>query len=124
MECPKCHAQMERVNHLISHAHRCTQCKGLWFEMLEYEHLKPYAKDIDTGETSVGEVFNLIDHIQCPACSGARDLLRMVDPQQPHIWFESCKHCFGRFYDAGEFRDFADHALLDWLKDRKVPERL
>ncbi|WP_211369490.1 hypothetical protein [Pseudoxanthomonas kalamensis] len=47
----------------------------------------------------------------------------MVDPQQPHIWFESCKYCYGRFYDAGEFRDYAEHDLADWIKSWKAPER-
>ena len=30
----------------------------------------------------------------------------MVDLHQSHIRFESCKFCYGRFYDTGEFRDF------------------
>jgi uncharacterized protein len=47
----------------------------------------------------------------------------MVDPQQPHIWFESCKNCYGRFYDAGEFRDFAEHTLVEFFEDLNAPAR-
>ena len=62
--------------------------------------------------------------IKCPACFGNRDLIRMVDPLQPHIWFESCKGCYGRFYDAGEYRDFAEIEFADLIRDWNAPERL
>ena len=118
MQCPKCHSAMETANHLVWHAHRCTQCLGLWFDMGEYEHLKAYADEIDIGDPRQGEACNQVDRIDCPACDSKRPLVRMVDPQQPHIWFESCQNCYGRFYDAGEFKDFAEHdfhdLILDW----------
>ena len=118
MQCPKCHSAMETATHLVWHAHRCTQCQGLWFDMTEYEHLKAYADEIDVGDPRQGEACNRVDRINCPVCEGERRLVRMVDPQQPHIWFESCQNCYGRFYDAGEFKDFAEHdfhdLILDW----------
>ena len=118
MQCPKCHGVMETATHLVWHAHRCTQCRGLWFDMGEYEHLKAYADQIDTGDPRQGEACNGVDRIDCPVCEGKRRLIRMVDPQQPHIWFESCQNCYGRFYDAGEFKDFAERdfhdLILDW----------
>ena len=118
MQCPKCSNPMETASHLVWHAHRCTQCKGLWFDMGEYQHLKAYAEEIDTGDAHQGEACNPIDRIDCPACVGKRPLIRMVDAQQTHIWYESCQNCFGRFYDAGEFRDFAERdfhdLILDW----------
>ena len=118
MQCPKCHGAMETATQLVWHAHRCMQCRGLWFDMGEYEHLKAYAEEIDIGDPRQGEACNQVDRIDCPACEGKRPLVRMVDPQQPHIWFESCQNCYGRFYDAGEFKDFAEHdfhdLILDW----------
>ena len=123
MQCPKCTYPMETASHLVWHAHRCTQCSGLWFDMGEYEHLKAYAEEIDTGDASKGEACNPIDHINCPACVGERRLIRMVDAQQPHIWYESCQNCFGRFYDAGEFRDFAEHDFHDLILDWKARPR-
>jgi transposase-like protein len=33
-------------------------------------------------------------------------MIRIVDVDQPHIWFEHCTVCGGSFFDAGEFRDF------------------
>ena len=34
-------------------------------------------------------------------------MIRMVDVEQPEIHFESCKFCYGRFLDPGEFRQLA-----------------
>ena len=50
-------------------------------------------------------------------------MLRMVDPRQPHIWFESCPVCHGRFYDAGEYRDFAEFTLGDLIRRFTAPAR-
>ncbi|GAB3379291.1 hypothetical protein GCM10027432_04450 [Lysobacter fragariae] len=113
---------MERVTHLAFHAQRCTSCQGLWFEALDHELLKDAADEIDTGDAAVGAHHNRIDRINCPAC-GNLPLIRMVDPQQPHIWFESCTNCHGRFLDAGEFRDYAEHTLAEYFADMSVPAR-
>ena len=115
MRCPKCRSCFESVHTRSGVVDRCTHCKGLWFDMLEHEDLKDVARDVDTGRASLGAVWNTVDRINCPLCPNT-PLLRMVDPQQPHIWFESCPHCFGRFYDAGEFRDFAELTLGDVFK--------
>ncbi len=123
MDCPKCHAPMERIDHLVSHAHRCTQCRGLWMGMGEHRLLEDAAELIDTGDAAIGEHYNRIDRIKCPSCFDSQ-LVRMVDPQQTHIWFESCKLCYGRFYVAGEFRDLADHSLSDFFRDLETPERV
>ncbi|TWI14297.1 TFIIB-like protein [Lysobacter ruishenii] len=122
LSCPKCGSPMERVVRLAGHADRCTRCGGLWFEMMEHEHLKDAAAAIDTGDAQVGQEYNRIDRISCPSCP-ASPLIRMVDPQQPHIWFESCKRCYGRFYDAGEFRDFAEHTFAEFFRDLDAPAR-
>ena len=114
---------METASHLVWHAHRCTHCKGLWFDMGEYQHLKAYAEEIDTGDAGQGENYNKVDRIDCPVCDGERQLIRMVDPQQPHLWFESCQNCYGRVYDAGEFRDFAEHDFHDLILDWKARPR-
>jgi len=122
LRCPKCDSPMERVVRPSGHADRCTRCRGLWFGMLEHERLKDAAEAIDIGDAEVGREYNHIDRIKCPACYESQ-LIRMVDPQQPHIWFESCKRCYGRFYDAGEFRDFAEHTIAEFFRDFGAPER-
>ena len=122
LQCPKCGAPMERVAHLAAHADRCTRCRGLWFGMLEHERLKDAAEAIDTGDAELGAEYNHVDRIKCPSCPQS-PLIRMVDPQQPHIWFESCKRCYGRFYDAGEYRDFAEHTFAEFFRDLDAPQR-
>lgn len=50
-------------------------------------------------------------------------MVRMVDIDQHHIWFESCKICRGTFLDAGEFRDMKHHTLADYIRDLFTKER-
>lgn len=122
MQCPKCDAPMEAVTTPAGEVDRCTNCKGLWFDLLEDEDQKPHAAAIDTGEAELGAVRNAHDRISCPRCKG-EPMIRMVDPKQPHIWFESCTVCYGRFYDAGEFRDHAEYGFGDFLKRFKLKPR-
>ena len=55
MQCPKCQGTMERITVPQAHVHRCTQCKGLWFEMVDHETLKDHAEEIDVGDPTLGE---------------------------------------------------------------------
>lgn len=122
MQCPKCQAAMERVTLEGTTIDRCVSCGGLWFDLLEDEELLPKAAKLDTGSPEIGAQYNTIDRIKCPVCANSA-LLRMVDHRQPHIWFESCPTCHGRFFDAGEFRDLASYSLLDVIKDFFSEER-
>ena len=117
MNCPKCSATMEKVQYESIEVDRCTDCKGIWFDMLEHEHLKALegSEEIDIGDPEVGKQTNIVDQITCPVC-GTR-MIRMVDGRQPHIWFESCTVCYGVFFDAGEFRDYKQETILDFFKD-------
>lgn len=115
MECPKCHAAMEKVSTPAGEVDRCSGCKGLWFDILEHEDQRAHAAALDIGDAALGQQHNQHDQINCPVCANS-PLIRMVDPQQPHIWFESCTVCYGRFFDAGEFRDLSEFKFADLLK--------
>jgi len=123
MKCPKCTAGMETVIHQGIEVERCNACHGLWFDMLEHEELRALkgSEVIDDGLPSVGRAFDEEVALRCPAC--AAPMIRMVDAQQPHLWFESCTSCYGVFFDAGEFRDFKNVNLLDRLRDLFRRER-
>lgn len=123
LACPKCAAGMHRRDYDAGSAYRCGGCEGLWFPMLEHEALREEADVVDVGCEVAGARYNAVDRIQCPACAHDAPLVRMVDAQQPHIWFESCKTCYGRFYDAGEFRDFAEITVEDFVKRLSVKAR-
>lgn len=105
MTCPKCQAPMERVQVSTVEVDRCTACHGIWFDSLEEERLKQAgaAALVDTGEGAQGRPDTA--RIDCPRCHTL--MIRMVDVDQPEIAFESCKFCYGRFLDAGEFRQLA-----------------
>lgn len=125
MQCPKCHAPMDPVPGTEETVQRCGSCKGMWFEIMAHEQLREEAERIDLVEPAprpaADETFDptapAAQVILCPAC-GHYPLIHMVDPHQPHIRFESCKFCYGRFYDAGEFRDFADESEYETAIDR------
>ncbi len=123
MRCPKCRADMEQIDYKGIEIDRCTICNGIWFDAGEIEQLKntKAAETIDTGDKEVGKQLNTIDNYRCPRCSG--EMKKMVDPNQRHIWFETCRECNGSFFDAGEFKDVSELTISDFFKDLTAPER-
>ncbi len=119
--CPKCTNTMSLEQRPGADFFRCSQCAGLWFNMGEHIPLEAVADSIDTGSIEQGQQYNKIDRIDCPKCH--MPLIRMVDAKQAHIWYESCKNCYGRFYDAGEFRDLATFDFDDYIKQFSVTAR-
>lgn len=122
MQCPKCEAPFEHKINPLADYEQCTSCKGLWLDANEEKALKPVAAAIDSGDVEQGKEYNLVDDIKCPTCPNSK-MLRMVDPHQSHIWFEQCPTCYGRFYDAGEFKDLSEHTLSDFFKRFSIKER-
>jgi uncharacterized protein len=123
MKCPKCTAQMEIVEYDRVAVARCNGCRGLWFEMLAHEYLSRIdgSESIDIGSPEIGKRFNDVDRVDCPVCK--TQMIRMVDRDQPHIWYESCSSCHGVFFDAGEFRDYKDRTVLDYFRGLFARER-
>ena len=123
MKCPKCLNEMQKITYEDIEVDRCTNCKGLWFDILEKDDLLKVkgSEVIDTGDADAGKEYNRIDHYDCPNCNV--EMIRMVDNKQPHIWFESCPQCYGMFLDAGEFRDLKEHTIVDWFRDLFTKER-
>lgn len=122
MKCPKCDSNFEQLNTSFGDVERCLNCKGLWLDMLEDEALKDIAVGVDTGDAEVGKQYNESDDVNCPVCANS-PMLKMVDAKQPHIWFESCSICYGRFFDAGEFKDLSENTISDFIKKFSAKER-
>ncbi len=116
MKCPKCESDMEKMTFAGVEVDRCLNCRGLWLDALEADKLRQIkgSESIDSGDPKVGKQYNKVDDVRCPHCNV--EMLRMVDPGQSHLWFESCPQCYGVFFDAGEFRDYRDQTLLDWFR--------
>lgn len=123
MRCPKCRSDMEQVVYEDTQIDRCVTCRGLWFDPGEVEKLlsKKAAAEIDIGDPAVGREQNLVDRYRCPRCGGS--MIRMVDPKQPHIWYEKCGSCHGSFFDAGEFKDLATFTASDFFKSFVASKR-
>jgi hypothetical protein len=113
---------MQAVPTPAAAGYRCTNGKGLWFDLLDDEDQQPHAEAIDIGEAEPGAVRKEHDRINGPRCKG-EPMIRMVDPKQPHIGFESCTIGYDRFDDAGEFRDPAEYGFADVLKRFKLCPR-
>jgi uncharacterized protein len=119
MKCPRCSSAMETVQVEETQIDRCTKCGGLWFDEFELEDLtaKKGSEKVDTGRADTSAQHSQAQ-LNCPKCTTL--MLRMVDAQQPHIWYETCETCGGSYLDAGEFRDLKQHNLLGRIKDALV----
>jgi Zn-finger nucleic acid-binding protein len=122
MKCPKCASAMDALTIQGQDVYRCTACKGLWLGYEQRKALGAVAQEFDTGSEAVGAEFNAVDRIHCPVCPNT-PLTRMVDNDQPHIWYEKCPSCMGSFFDAGEFRDLSESSLSDFFKRFKTQAR-
>ena len=122
MRCPKCRDDMQVINYQGTEIDRCNKCNGLWFDVGELELLKntQAATALDTGSAREGKRYNKLDDYPCPRCNG--EMLKMVDTEQKHIWYETCNDCEGSFFDAGEFIDLAEVTISDFFK-RLKPSR-
>jgi Zn-finger nucleic acid-binding protein len=116
ISCPKCKAAMEKVKFQNIEVDRCTSCKGLWFDMLEREHLDAMkgSESIDIGPARKEDRAAVV-RINCPVCH--TPMIRMVDLKNRNVWYESCKVCYGVFYDAGEFRKHKESHVLGFFRD-------
>ena len=120
MDCPKCHSEMEE--HTLSTlsggvtVDRCSQCRGMWFDIGEAELLKgKWMSDyIDDGDPLVGKANNDIRDIDCPRCG--KQMAQLSDPVQKHIQYEACDE-HGMYFDAGEFTDYKYETLMDIFRD-------
>ena len=66
MECPKCHGEMEEVTYGRNMTiDRCTNCKGIWFDVGEAEALKGkwMSEFVDSGDPDIGKEFNKIEDV-------------------------------------------------------------
>jgi Zn-finger nucleic acid-binding protein len=96
---------------------RCDGCAGLWFDLGDYEHVaesKANVAAVDTGDAARGATQNTKRDVDCPVCHVR--MLKLSVPDQLHIKYESCPVCFGAFFDAGEFRDYASVTLGEQVR--------
>lgn len=123
MKCPKCEGTLQLVMQENIEVERCDQCGGLWFDMQETDRLGklPKAAALDTGDPVVGERLNEQGQIECPRDHA--QMIRMVDLNQHHIWYESCPVCYGKWFDAGEFKDLQQDTVVDFFRDLFTRER-
>ncbi len=116
MECPKCQANMEEITYGRNMTiDRCTNCKGIWFDVGEAEILrgKWMSEFLDSGDPRIGKQYDKIVDINCPRCGKKMD--KIADPKQTHIWYEACEE-HGMYFDAGEFTDYKYETFLDKIR--------
>ena len=123
MNCPKCDSAMEKVTFNDVTVDRCTQCKGIWFDGVEHKDLKKMkgAEALDIGSPKVGQEYDAMRDVACPACGETME--RLADKFQPHIHYEACPAGHGAFFDAGEFKDFKEETFGDFVKSLSFLKR-
>ena len=123
MTCPKCSGNLEAVLYANMEVDRCGNCKGIWFDSLVAQTLKKIegSESLDIGEPKIGSKYNEMGDIKCPKCN--TKMTKMVDLNQPHIWYEKCPVCYGIWFDAGEFKDYKEEDVTDIFKDIFSKER-
>ena len=116
MECPKCKCVMNEIADESFSAMKCTGCSGIWFRDGSHEIAKTIEgiSAIDENDTNAAAAYDEIRDIFCPECN--KKMIKMVDKAQLHIKFEACTYCRGVFFDAGEFKDYAEHKLIERIK--------
>jgi len=115
--CPKCGAGMDREGVEGVAIDRCPGCGGLWLDALEREKLVVTASAVratDSGASGQHDERDAQQHVKCPRDHS--DMIHVVDPEQPHVGFESCTVCGGIYLDAGELRDLAQLTLFERIR--------
>jgi hypothetical protein len=95
----------------------------MWFDVGEQQDLKRAegSEAIDTGTYDAGR--DAKARVICPR--DQQQMVRMVDPARPSIWFESCPVCHGIFLDSTEFRELKkDTSFWDRLIRQRRPRPL
>ena len=98
-------AQMRIQRYPENDAYRCEGCRGLWLPLMAHEQLEERAEQIDPEQYrgSSGPE----PHADVPAMR-----IRAADPdggrRTADLRFESCKECYGRYHDAGGFRQVGE----------------
>ena len=120
MDCPKCESKMEDVTFHGITVQRCTQCKGIWSPGVEHKELKQLhgSESIDIGDETQGKEYDEMKDVHCPECGTVMETV--ADRFQQHIHYEVCRKGHGVFFDAGEFRDFKEETIGDFIKSLKL----
>lgn len=116
IQCPKCRAPMQTMQVEKTQVDRCTSCEGLWFDALEDSDVQ--AKEsvdlLDPPGAAARPGLNEQRRVDCPRCH--QPMIRLLDRRTREVWYESCPICYGKFFDAGEFRAIQPRSLMDVLR--------
>jgi Zn-finger nucleic acid-binding protein len=95
---------------------RCTACEGLWFDALEENDFREKSSidTLDPPGAVAAAGRNEQRRVDCPRCHSP--MIRMLDRRTRSVWYESCPVCYGKFFDAGEFRAIQPRTMMDVLR--------
>jgi Zn-finger nucleic acid-binding protein len=112
---------MEQVQICGIEIDRCTRCRGIWFDQQEQSQIQCArgSHKADVGHKAIGEHYNQIRDIECPRCHVDMEEDELRRGRIP-IQIETCPKCKGSYFDAGEFRDFAEPTIMEFVKDQLV----
>ena len=117
VDCPKCDGHLETKTQGEIIVRRCNSCYGLLIEPKMMKKMNAelmVEKFLDVGPASICRKYDKIDDIERPLCK--IEMTRRTDPEQTHIWIETCPLCDRVFLDAGEYTDLKHHTFTDLFK--------
>lgn len=119
MNCPKCGSGTEVIVYANIEVDRCLSCKGIWFDAKEHETLQDIegSEVIDSGDASIGKTLDQKHDIVCPRCDVFMSTI--IDTDRGHLSYEKCPSCQGMFLDAGEFTEYKEDSLMDFITSFK-----
>lgn len=125
LTCPKCQGQMQAVNvgegASVVVVDRRDGCGGVFFDMNEEVKLSAMkdSVDVDVGARTAegaarGRDNDKLRKILCPR--DGQPMIPMVS-LNGRVHYESCKTCYGAYFDAGELTEFKKaNSFLDFLR--------
>ncbi len=123
MKCAKCKSQMDKIGYMGIEVDRCKSCFGMWFDVNELQDILKLkgGTAVDIGNEWEFKNSSQIEDYSCP--EDGFKMIKMVDPKQSHVWYESCGHCKGIFLDATELKKLNERTLVSLFKSITAPER-
>jgi Zn-finger nucleic acid-binding protein len=117
LQCPKCNAPMRPMQVEQTQVDRCTVCEGLWFDALEERDVreKESVDRLDPPGAVALTSRNDQRRVDCPRCHSP--MIRLLDRRNRSVSYESCPVCYGKFFDAGEFRAIQPRSLMEVLRE-------
>src|SRR5215510_827982 len=100
MKCPRCPIELAEVASRGVRTHRCTRCRGMWFDRQELAKFNRFDSDFPLRPDN--PALGTFTSLHCPVCNSFLTRLRYTPGGSLEV--ERCITCKGVWVNAGEIR--------------------